>query len=192
MQLYGSTSSPYVRRIRIWCHEQEINYDFINLNIFDEKDRATLIELNPTRKIPMLKDGEQVIFDSNVIHRYLQHTFELAPLNWHQENQVTLINACNDSLVEMLICQRSDLDTKQDSLFFNLQNERISEVLSELNQQVANREFTAFDYPEMSLYCLLDWIEFRALTDLMAYPALVQFWKKHQSRASTQKNDPRV
>lgn len=192
MQLFGSTSSPYVRRIRVLCHELDIQHEFINLNIFDEKDRATLIELNPTRKIPMLKDGEQVIFDSNIIHRYLKHTFELAALNWHQENQLTLINSCNDSLVEMLICQRSDLDTKQDSLFFNLQNERITEVLSVLNQQVMNKEFNSFDYPEISLYCLLDWIQFRELTELSVYPALVHFWQSHQSRASTQKNDPRL
>lgn len=192
MQLYGSTSSPYVRRIRVWCHEQSINYDFINLNIFDEQDRDTLVKLNPTRKIPMLKDGEQVIFDSNTIQRYLQHTFELAPLNWHQENQLSLINSCNDSLVEMLICQRSDFDTSEDRLFFNLQNERIKEVLAVLNQQVANKEFNAFDYPEVSLYCLLDWIQFRELTDLSVYPALVQWWHTHQERPSVVKNDPRL
>ncbi len=191
MELYGSTTSPYVRRIRVWCQEINIKHEFINLNIFDEADRAQLVKLNPTRKIPMLKDGEQIVYDSGVIQRYLQHCHELAALNWHQENQITVINACNDSLVELLICSRSDLDTKADNLFFNLQNERVTETLAVLNQQVANKEFNSFDYPEICLYCLIDWIQFRELTDLSPFPALIQFWQLHQTRDSVKLNDPR-
>jgi len=52
MQLYGSIPSPYVRRVRLALSGQA--FEFISLNIFEQQDRAQLIALNPTRKIPML------------------------------------------------------------------------------------------------------------------------------------------
>ena len=64
MQLYGSTSSPFVRRLRLLLAERP--HEFISLNIFESADRERLIALNPTRKVPMLADGEQVVFDSGV------------------------------------------------------------------------------------------------------------------------------
>ena len=114
MKLYGSLTSPYVRRLRAFALEEDINFEFINLNIFSEKDRETLVKLNPTRKIPMLVDGEQVVFDSNVIYRYLTEKRNQKPLAWSEENFLTLINSANDSLVEVLLCQRSGFDTQED------------------------------------------------------------------------------
>ncbi|CAM3890119.1 glutathione S-transferase [Pseudoalteromonas mariniglutinosa NCIMB 1770] len=39
MQLLGSTTSPFVRRIRIWALLNNCELEFINLNIFAEHDR---------------------------------------------------------------------------------------------------------------------------------------------------------
>ena len=40
------------------------------------------MQLNPTRKVPMLQDGELVIFDSGVIFRYLCQKLQLPALSW--------------------------------------------------------------------------------------------------------------
>jgi len=50
MQLIGSTTSPYVRRIRLLLDDQP--YEFINLNIYGE-GRDELRRTNPTLKIPV-------------------------------------------------------------------------------------------------------------------------------------------
>ncbi|KPV96597.1 putative GST-like protein YibF [Pseudoalteromonas sp. P1-9] len=191
MQLYGSLTSPYVRRLRALAIEKDIEFDFLNLNIFAEKDRETLVKLNPTRKIPMLVDGEQVIFDSNVIYRYLAQKLDFTPLSWNQENTLTLINSANDSLVELLICQRSEFDTNDDKLFFNLQRERINGVLSVLNDAAEQGAFSDYNYVALSLFCLLDWIIFRNLTDLTRFSALQVFHSEHKNRASSIETAPR-
>ena len=49
LTLYGSTTSPYVRRLRIWLANTE--HQFVNLQIFEEQDRQTLAAKNPTMKI---------------------------------------------------------------------------------------------------------------------------------------------
>jgi glutathione S-transferase len=167
-------------------------YEFISLNIFETAGRETLVQLNPTRKVPMLQDGELVIFDSGVIFRYLCQKLQLPALSWADENRLTMINAVNDSLVEILLCQRSGFDTHSDKLFFNLQHERVVGTLQVLEQQAAAGQFDDWDYLAMSLYCLLDWAEFRQLTDLKPYPALQQFVQAAQDRPGVVQTDPRL
>ncbi len=189
MKLFGSGPSPFVRRIRMLLVDQP--YEFVTLNIFEQKDRAVLVAHNPARKVPMLQDGEQIIFDSGVIYRYLAAKLQLTPLSWQQENQLTLINAANDSLVELLLCQRSGFDIKEDKLFFKLQHERIEAILQHFNHAVQAGEFQQWDYLAMSLYSLLDWMIFREMADLTPYPALQQYLQTFANHPAVQSTDPR-
>lgn len=190
MQLFGSTASPFVRRLRLALAHQE--YEFIALNIFEGAGREQLVQQNPARKVPVLVDGEQHIFDSNVIYRYLASKFQFKALSWAEENSVTIINAVNDSLVELLLCQRSGFDTDENKLFFNLQHERVEACLTALDEQVKQGGFGVWDYPSMCLYSLLDWLQYRQLADLKPYSALVHFVQEHQGQAAVAETDPRL
>ncbi|HSG53014.1 MAG TPA: glutathione S-transferase N-terminal domain-containing protein, partial [Rheinheimera sp.] len=79
MKLYGSQTSPYVRRIRLLL--ADVPHDFVNMNIFAGSDRELLAAKNPTLRIPMLEDNEQMIFDSGVIYRYLAAKLHTKPLS---------------------------------------------------------------------------------------------------------------
>ena len=190
MQLYGSQSSPFVRRLRLLL--ADLSYEFISMNIFESADREKLIKLNPARKVPMLQDGDRVIFDSGVIYRYLSAKFGFAPLSWDEENTLTLINAVNDSLVEMLLCQRSGFDTNDNKLFFNLQRERTDAVLKVLEQKAQAGEFVQWNYLAMSLFALLDWAKFRNMADLSAFSALNAFMAQAQQHQGVAPSDPRL
>jgi glutathione S-transferase len=102
-----------------------------------------------------------------------------------------MINSVNDSLVELLICQRSGFDTAQDKLFFNLQHERVQEVLSVLDKATEKGEFASYNYAAIALFCLIDWILFRELTDLSLYPSLRQFHQTHAQRKSNLDTAPK-
>ncbi|MDF2178526.1 glutathione S-transferase family protein [Aliiglaciecola sp. CAU 1673] len=189
LTIYGSTTSPFVRRLRLLLANTE--HQFINMQIFSGADRELLASQNPTLKIPMLKDEDQLIYDSRVIFRYLSDKFDYASLNWEQENLLTLIDSANDSLVQMLLLQRSDIDTKADKLYFNLQRERVDTILKHLNKLVEQGDFAAWDYPSICLYSLVDWIEFRELHDLSAMPSLLAFQQRHHDRIEVTSTDPR-
>ncbi|EGI75034.1 putative glutathione S-transferase enzyme with thioredoxin-like domain [Pseudoalteromonas distincta] len=188
MQLIGSVPSPYVRRIRIWAQQNNCKLELVSLDIFSEQDRPTMASKNPARKIPILVDGDLTLSDSNSILRYLLEKTGQPKLTWPQEHLLTTINACNDSLVEMLLCERSGFDTKSDKLFFNLQNERIEQTLSFLNTHLSDEEFKSCEYLNISLYCLLDWICFRELTDFSQYSELVAFHKQYGKRQASSSN----
>ena len=128
MKLYGSTTSPYVRRTRIVLFNT--SHEFIDLQIFSNDDRALLAARNPTMKVPCLEDDGRMIFDSRIIFNYLSEKLMLNPLTWEEENQLTLIDAANDSFVQLLLLQRSDVDVEADKLFFSLQKERINSLQS--------------------------------------------------------------
>lgn len=189
MKLYGSQPSPYVRRIRLALAGKA--YEFEALNVFEGKGREKVIVHNPARKIPMLEDGKLLLSDSGVIYRYLIEKFDWKPLTWAQENQLTVINAANDSLVELLLCQRSGFDIQEDKLFFNLQRERVAGTLAALNEQAKEGVFEDWQYPAMSLYALVDWSDFRDLAELDAYPALRAFRSRNADRPGVLESDPR-
>jgi glutathione S-transferase len=190
MQLFGSQTSPYVRRIRLLLADTD--FEFINMNIFEETDRQTLAAMNPTLRIPMIVVNEQVIFDSSVIYRYLTQKTAAAPLSWYQENQLTVINAVNDSLVMLFQCSRSGFDTNDDKLFFNLQRERVATSMFVLEQQAKNGEFANWNYIAIALYCLLDWTVFRQLMELDDYPALLAFLQQNLQQPLVSETDPRL
>ncbi|UTA47760.1 glutathione S-transferase family protein [Simiduia sp. 21SJ11W-1] len=189
MKLYGSNTSPYVRRLRIWLAERD--YEYINMNIFAGEDRKLLKAKNPTLKIPMIEDDGRIIFDSNTIYRYLTEKYATPALNWDQENQLTLVNAASDSLIQLLLCERSNLDTHSDVMFFKLQRERLAGLFGELDKQVAKGQFDEWNYATIGLYCLIDWVEFRALHEMQSFGALLEFHNHHAATPLVQATDPR-
>ncbi|MBQ4833870.1 glutathione S-transferase [Pseudoalteromonas sp. MMG010] len=191
MQLIGSTTSPYVRRIAMWAQVNNCDLTRVNLNIFGDDDRPTMIKNNPARKIPILIDDEFTITDSNNIIRYLLDKTQSTQLSWPQENLLTTINACNDSLVELFLCKRSGFDIQADKLFFNLQRERVEQTLNYLNDHLTNDEFKGCEYLNISLYCLLDWISFRELVDFSHLNELVALHNSYENHQAAISTDPR-
>jgi glutathione S-transferase len=189
MKLYGSTTSPYVRRIRIVLFSTE--HEFLNLQIFSGADRDLLASRNPTLKVPCLEDDGRVIFDSRLIYRYLAEKLGHTGLSWEEENQLTLIDAANDSFVQLMLLKRSDFDISQDKMYYRLQNERIEAVLGALSEQVDAGGLTGWAYPEICLYTMIDWVLFRELHNMKAYPQLLAFHEKHHHRIEVTATDPR-
>ncbi|MBD3658160.1 MULTISPECIES: glutathione S-transferase family protein [Marinobacter] len=188
MKLIGSTTSPYVRRIRILLDEEP--YEFVNLDIYGE-GRDELRRHNPALKIPMLIDEGREIFDSRIIGRYISARQGRDPLTWDQENQLTLIDAANDSCVTLLLSKRSGLDIEQDAMFYNLQRERIMTTLRTLAALVDDGQFEQWNYPAICLYCLVDWLDFRDLVSFEGVESLLSFRDHFRDQPFVAATDPR-
>ncbi|WP_440054035.1 glutathione S-transferase family protein [Pseudoalteromonas sp. T1lg65] len=190
MKLVGSNTSPYARRLRMWILQQQLPVEYQHIDIFSDTGKAQLIAANPARKIPFLIDDD-IICDSNLIARYLQDKYQLVTPSWQQENFLVTINACNDSLVELLLCQRSGFNTNEDKLFFNLQRERVHGTLQALNELCVTSPFLQCDYLQISLYCLLDWILFRELTEISAFSNLIALHNQWNNLEIAKNTNPR-
>jgi len=189
MKLIGSTPSPYVRRLRLFLGD--LDYDFINLDIYSPEGRQELEKFTPAMKVPVLVDDEQYIYDSRVIHRYLSKKQGKSDLSWEQENLMSLIDAANDSYIALLIAGRSGVDIKPDILLVKLQQDRLCRVMPLLEQAAASGQFERWDYPSICLFCLLDWVDFRELESLSTYPHLAQFLASKKQLPLAIATDPR-
>ncbi|MCH2055281.1 MAG: glutathione S-transferase [Thalassotalea sp.] len=191
MKLFGTVPSPYTRRIRLYGADIGAEIAFEVIDIYDEKGRETLQQKTPALKVPFLTDGDMSIYDSRVIFRYLAEKFGQPAMTWHQENTLTLIDAANDALVTLMMGKRSELDTNQDVMLFSFQHERLALVFQQLEDKAAAGEFGNWDYSSICLYCLLDWVLFRALLPLDKYPALLAFVEAEITRPGISETDPR-
>lgn len=189
MKLLGSGTSPYVRRTRLLLGDAD--YEFASLDIYGA-DRDELRKHNPALKIPMLIDDDgQSIYDSRVIARYLTEKLGLERPDWAQENQLTLIDAANDSMVTIALSKRSGLDTSRDINFYALQHERIARSIDALSAMAADGAFDAWHYPSMCLFCLVDWAEMRELFDFLGHQRLRDLKARFANQPMVAATDPR-
>jgi len=70
MKLYGSLTSPYVRKVRVFLKEKGLEHEFI---IEGPGDAAgNVARLNPFGKVPVVvRDDGEVLFESPMIIDYL-------------------------------------------------------------------------------------------------------------------------
>lgn len=189
MKIFGTLVSPYTRRIRLLLNNVE--HEFVDLDIFSTAGREVLNNNNPANKVPLLKDGECTVLDSRVIFNYLSDKLSLKPLTWQQQNLLTVIDAANDSLVVLMYGRRSGLPVNEDFMYFNLQHERIKSVFASLNNDVSKGIFDEWQYPSICLFCLIDWVMFRDVIDLSQYQHLLSFHHKMQQMPGIAETDPR-
>jgi len=71
MKLHYGTLSSSSRRVRITARLLGINLEEVSVDLRDPADRAELARLNPNSKVPVLVDGNFVLWESIAIMQYL-------------------------------------------------------------------------------------------------------------------------
>lgn len=192
MKLYGSTTSPYVRRLRLLLVQSD--YQFLPFNIFGN-ERETIKKTNPTLKVPIFEDeieGQtQQIFDSGNVFRYLYQKFEIKPLTVKEQNDLSVIDACCDSLVNMMILTRSGVEVSKDKLYFNIQRERQTSSFEYLDKQIVQGEFADWRYPSIALLATVEWANFRNLFDFTPYPNIQRFIEDNKTQPGVLDTTPK-
>lgn len=186
--LYGSIPSPYVRRIRMLLEGQDYQFEIVDL--YNDAARAEYAKLNPLKKMPMMVDAEQKLYDSHVIAQYIQDKFNLPQPSFDELNLVSGVDAVVDSLIVIFYGKRSEFAISKDKLIFQLQLERIPDVLAWLNEQAKQGGFNQWGYASIALVSLVNWVEFRNLYDLTPYEDLLAAVDLHRERAIVKSTMP--
>ncbi len=102
-----------------------------------------LVTLNPYGKVPVLVDGDTVIYESAVINEYLDEKFPEVPLmpnDLAQRAQVRIwIDFCNTRLQAAAGNIRHDHEVEKN-------RKRLAEHLATLDEQMAGKDFIVDDY----------------------------------------------
>jgi glutathione S-transferase len=70
-EIIGSTSSTYTRVVRMVCEEKGIGYDLIETAL----NAPEVYAIHPLGKMPVLRHGDFVLFESKAIATYLDRSF---------------------------------------------------------------------------------------------------------------------
>jgi glutathione S-transferase len=189
MILYGSQTSPFIRRLRLLLPEDQ--YRFEQVDIFSAAEREKLKKLSPLLKVPIMKIDEAIVWDSRVIFNELIRQGFHKPLTLAQENLLTAISDGSDSLIQVLLAQRSHVVFPVGSPLHVSHLERIANSLAFLDDQVLHELFRDWNFLSMSLYSMVDWIDFRNLAPIADYAALINFRDSNKQRPRVSETDPR-
>lgn len=190
MLLFGTETSPYVRRVRVVAYELELDYELVDTST--ERGQAALRSRNPLWKVPAAEIEGRVIFDSGVIVAHLMQTDgpgRLEPLDPDDRlgrNVCTVIDGVLDSLINTFYLARDGVSGLEVP-YVRKQHERAVAAMGWLEQRVhglwlAGRR--GFGPPEIALVTMVEWMRFRDTYPVERHPGLVRLAEHHGSRTS--------
>lgn len=77
-EIVSSMTCPFAQRTRMALLEKGIAYSVTEINLDAKPD--WFLAISPYSKVPLLRDGDTVIFESSVIGEYLEEVCPLPPL----------------------------------------------------------------------------------------------------------------
>ena len=193
--LFGTTTSPYVRRARMVAAELGLAYDLVNT--FSPDGQQALRAASPIWKVPTAKligeDGrDEVIYDSHAITEVLLHRYGPGPLSPFDpyevsvRNAIAVIDGALDALINVFYLRR---DGVEDSDYLSTQGQRAESSLAWLDQRAAIMGDAAdFGLEQIALVSTIDWIRFRETAPIAKFPTLVAAsdrWKDRPSVTTT-------
>ena len=202
MQLLGSLTSPFSRKVRICLIEKELSYTLLLEDGWDINTK--LHEINPLGKIPclVLPDGRP-IFDSSVIVDYLDGMSGINPLLPQlslDKARVKTFEALADGLLDAAILARRERMSRplaeQSEAWIERQMSKVQESLRYLSDSIRTSEYcylNTFTIADIAIACALDWLDFRLpiVTWRADHPSLNIYLSRLTLRPSFLLTDPR-
>lgn len=166
MKLYGTTTSPFVRRVRVVAAELGEAVD--RVDTATDAGQAALGDISPIRKVPVAVIDGRTIYDSRVIIEWLVTTrgwHGLAPArdHWHEQNLVNAVDAALDAVIQLFYLRRDGVAI-DGTPYAERQLARADAIFGWLATQLApdRRGFgDGFGLAELALISALDWMDFR-------------------------------
>ena len=204
MKLIGSTSSPYVRKVRIVMAEKKLDYAFVTEDVWAAG--TTIGESNPLGKVPCLvMEGGEALFDSRVIVEYLDALSpvgKLIPNTGRARAEVKTWEALADGVLDALILARLEAtwagrsSNERSQAWIDRQMAKTDASLEAMSTGLADRNFCSdihLTLSDISVGCALAYLDFRfAHIDWRASHAnLAKLQDKLMARSSFVESLPR-
>jgi glutathione S-transferase len=81
IKLYDFKSSPNCQRVKIVLAEKNLPYEIVPIDLRAQQQKTPdYLKLNPYGKVPVLTDGDTVLYESCIINEYLEEKYPNPPL----------------------------------------------------------------------------------------------------------------
>ncbi|HUN44871.1 MAG TPA: glutathione S-transferase family protein [Stellaceae bacterium] len=196
--IFSGAGSPFARKVRIVLAEMGLSYDEdIRPGLRPPEELASL---NPALALPVLRDGEELLFGSDLIIEFLLERYPApeaagAPpfaarltrpdAHWRDRKTLATINAFADTVVNTKHF-RGEGVTGESSRYMARQEARLRACLDWLEKQATGEGFWPgfFSVMDIALICPLDYAETRGVIQWRDHPKLVVLYERWRTRPS--------
>lgn len=189
--LFGSHTSPYVRRVRVFAIERDLPYEMIDTSLLEGQKR--LREVSPVWKVPVAKIDDHLLLDSHSIIEYILKKRGYGPLRssapaqfWREKNLLTVIDASLESAINAFYFEKDKADPNKIP-YLKKQKMRVDAGMKYLEKELQSGWFTLekkLGLSEIYFYTALDWMRFRLVYPVEQVPAFAEFIAIHKDRES--------
>jgi glutathione S-transferase len=198
--LFGTKTSPFVRRVRVVALERNIPFRLVDVN--EPQNQARLRSLTPVWKVPTaVFEGGLVVWDSRVIVEHLTRDgwgpLRAPPSDTRggieEDNVVNAIDEGLLALVRLFYVRKDGLPT--DAPWHKKERARVEAILDWTAGRVRDGRFVGpyggghgFGRSELALVTALQWMRFRGMMDIDRWQKLADFergWGERRSLAET-------
>lgn len=190
--LYGTVTSPFVRRVRMVGHDLGIAITLHDTSTDAGKER--LRSITPVWKVPAAEiDGTLVLDSGNIVDVLLAGAaFDvLRPMptsTLARAREQNLIHAIDEATLAAVHLFYMELDgVPMSGSWLDKQRARTGSILAHLDTSIEGEFCTTasgFGRAELALLTGLSWMTLRKRIDLASYPRLAAFATAHAERPS--------
>jgi glutathione S-transferase len=197
LELIGTPLSHFTRKVRIVLHELGVDYELVRAPGVMATATAPYGD-HPLMRVPTLRHGDQAIFESDHIARYVVARFDpddrlavrgeaIAELNW-----LAVINGVMDNEVVWILAARGGLTNLDELVYFRKLRAAIDSGLAWLDREV-DPERERFDYGDVAMMCMWQHIAYyRLVPDLDRHARLAARVARFVDRPSIAATAPEV
>lgn len=197
MKLIGSTTSPYVRKVRVVMAEKKLDYQFVEDDVWSSD--TSIMQSNPLGKVPCLvMEGGEALFDSRVIVEYLDTLSpvgKLIPAVGRERAEVKTWEALADGVLDALVLARLESHWsgrqkgQRSQAWIDRQLAKTHASLKAMSQGLGEKPFCAGIYlslADVAVGCALGYLTFRfpEIDWRGSYPNLARLQDKLMQRSS--------
>jgi len=203
MKLIGSTSSPYVRKVRVVLAEKKLEFRLELDNVWSGD--ALISASNPLGKVPCLvMEGGEAMFDSRVIVEYLDTLSpvgRLIPQDGRERAEVKTWEALADGVLDAAVLVRLEnvfegrSPAQRSPAWIERQMAKVRAGLAAMDKGLGDKPFCCgihLSLADVAVGCALDWLSFRfpELDWRASHANLARLMDKLAQRSSFQGTQP--
>jgi glutathione S-transferase len=197
MKLIGSTTSPYVRKVRVVMAEKKLDYQFVLDDVWSTDTQVTAS--NPLGKVPcLIMEGGEALFDSRVIVEYLDTLSpvgKLIPSVGRERAEVKTWEALADGILDAALLARMETvwtgrtKNQRSQAWIDRQIGKIDASLLAMAQGLGDKPFCSgghLSLADIAVGCALSYLDFRfpKLYWRNQHPNLVKMLERLETRPS--------
>ena len=199
LKLYEAPISPYVQKVKMVLFEKRLEFETETLDLLaQEQHTPEYLKLNPFHRVPLLRDGSAVLFESTAIGEYLEEKYPSPPLLPHDVVLRAEARAWEDvsdtyfgAVLGALIQQNFRNPAGPDPAVVAQQQAQAGEYLTALDAKLEGRDFVAalFSLADIALSIQVSFLA-QIGVDLASYQNVGRWLSTIQNRASFEKARP--